>query len=127
MIIYATVEDFEARYGEQTEIEQEQITVLLRDASAAIIAAGGKQFDLADWEEDLYTSVCCAIVHRVTISPAGAGISQTSQSAGGYSESFSYVNPTGDIYITNSELKRLGLKKQAIGTIPPKIHRFHHD
>ena len=44
-------------------------------------------------------------------------MTQFSQSAGGYSVSGSFLIPGGGLFIKNSELARLGLKKQRIGAI----------
>lgn len=46
-------------------------------------------------------------------------MSQVSESALGYSWSGSYLVPGGGLFIKNSELKRLGLRKQRIGVIEP--------
>ena len=42
---------------------------------------------------------------------------QTSESAMGYSWSGTYLVPGGGLFIKDSELKRLGLKKQRYGVI----------
>ncbi|HAP14771.1 MAG TPA: hypothetical protein DCR07_01535, partial [Lactococcus sp.] len=42
-------------------------------------------------------------------------MTQTTESALGYSFSGSYLVPGGGLFIKDSELKRLGLKKQRIG------------
>lgn len=44
-------------------------------------------------------------------------MSQFSQSAGGYVASGTYLVPGGGIFIKNSELARLGLKRQRIGVL----------
>ena len=44
-------------------------------------------------------------------------MTQMSQAAGGYSVSGSFLIPGGGLFIKNSELARLGLKKQRIGAI----------
>lgn len=44
-------------------------------------------------------------------------VSQYSESGMGYSVSGTYLNPGGELFIKNSELARLGLKKQKIGVI----------
>ena len=41
-----------------------------------------------------------------------AGISQSSQTAGPFTESLTYANPAGDLYLTNAERTSLGLKRQ---------------
>lgn len=44
-------------------------------------------------------------------------MTQTTESALGYSVSGSYLVPGGGLFIKNSELSRLGLKKQRFGVI----------
>nr|DAV97122.1 MAG TPA: hypothetical protein [Caudoviricetes sp.] len=54
--------------------------------------------------------VCVAMVARAVNAPgAMAGITQQSETAGPYSSSFTFANPTGDLYLGRSDLKRLGL------------------
>ena len=38
-----------------------------------------------------------------------AGVSQHTETAGSYSESISYSNPAGDLYLTSAEKKSLGV------------------
>jgi len=47
----------------------------------------------------------------------GEPLSQFSQSALGYTVSGTYLTPGGGIFIKNSELQRLGLKRQRYGVI----------
>ena len=42
---------------------------------------------------------------------------QGTESALGYSQSFSYLVPGGGLFIKNSELNRLGLRRQRYGVI----------
>ena len=45
---------------------------------------------------DALVFVCCNIAHRTVQASADAyGVTQYSQGAGGYSESFTYANPSG--------------------------------
>nr|DAG59926.1 MAG TPA: hypothetical protein [Caudoviricetes sp.] len=54
--------------------------------------------------------VCAAMVARAVNAPgAMAGITQQSQATGPYSSSVTFANPTGDLYLGRSDLKRLGL------------------
>ena len=53
--------------------------------------------------------MACAIVKRAMLASDDiAGVTQHSQTAGYYSESFSYSNPDGDLYLTRSEKESLG-------------------
>lgn len=44
---------------------------------------------------------------------------QYSQGAGGYTASVSYGSALGEMYLGKTELKRLGLHDQRIGTLQP--------
>ena len=44
-------------------------------------------------------------------------LSQFSESGMGYTVSGTFLNPGGGLFITDKELKRLGLKRQKIGVI----------
>ncbi|WP_368384964.1 phage Gp19/Gp15/Gp42 family protein [Streptococcus dysgalactiae] len=63
-------------------------------------------------------SVTVDIVARTLMtSTQGEPMAQESQSALGYTWSGSYLVPGGGLFIKDSELKRLGLKKQRYGGI----------
>lgn len=63
-------------------------------------------------------SVCVDVVARTLMTSTNQEpMTQMSQAAGGYSMSGSFLIPGGGLFIKNSELARLGLKKQRIGAI----------
>lgn len=63
-------------------------------------------------------SVTVDVVARVLMtSTTNEPMTQFSQSALGYSVSGTYLVPGGGLFIKKSELSRLGLRKQKIGTI----------
>lgn len=63
-------------------------------------------------------SVTVDVVARVLMtSTTNEPMTQFSQSALGYSMSGTYLVPGGGLFIKKSELSRLGLRKQKIGTI----------
>lgn len=119
----ATVEDYAARYGEPGD--RERAAVLLDDADSLLLAAyedaigeyaEGKcpAFDRAR------TAVTCLIVNRVLSAPAAmAGATQYSQGAGGYTASVTYGSALGEMYLGKSDLKRLGLMGQRLGSLTP--------
>lgn len=116
MAAFATVDDYEARQGELSEADRARCEALLEDASAAMrsrfrsfygcaFAAG-----LSESFDDNAKAVCVALVARSLCVPdALAGVTQFSQTTGPYSASASYSNPTGDLFLTKSDLKALGL------------------
>lgn len=123
---FATVDNVATYTGKvYTEAEQARITALLSDASDYIRAKAktmGKDIDYMIAENSTLPAVakmvCINMVIRV-LDATNAGtsslLSQESQSANGYSWSGTYVNPGAKLYMSNAELKDLGLLKQKAG------------
>nr|WP_236023770.1 Gp19/Gp15/Gp42 family protein [Bifidobacterium miconis] len=61
--------------------------------------------------------VCCAMVKRAMLNRDVAGVTQGTQTANGFTESYSYSNPDGDLYLTKSELRSLGCGVQRMWSI----------
>ena len=124
MTPFATVEDYEARYG---EVEDEaRVTALLQDATNIIASQPGfcdKNRDETWW--GVLETVACAVVHRSLMSGAYAGFSNVSQGAGGYTESVAVYNPGGDLYLTRNEKKALGIGGARIGSVAPAIDGWY--
>lgn len=120
---FATAEDYEARYGAPSDAVR--VGVLLQDASDLMLAAYEDR--LGQYEEGACpafdrsaTSVCCLLVNRVLTAPAAmAGATQYSQGASGYTASVTYGSALGEMYLGKSDLKRLGLSGQALGSLSP--------
>lgn len=67
--------------------------------------------------------VCCNIVRRVLAVDVNMPYAnQHTQSAVGYSESFTYANPSGDMYMTKAEKQMLGINGGRVRAIRPAIH-----
>lgn len=106
---FATPADLAARWHALTGEESERAGALLADASDLIRTV------CADWDtrpEPTLTRVACQMVKRAMVGMELAGVSQTSQTSGPFSESFSYSNPDGDLYLTASERRSLGVGRQ---------------
>lgn len=119
---YATVSDIESRWRALSQDEQSRASVLIDDASAMLTALVNVDSD--DQEQaQLLKQVCCSMVIRaMSATEADAfGASQMSMTAGPYSQSWSYSNPTGDMYLTKLEKRLLGITSGYIGTIEPRI------
>lgn len=111
---FATVADYEARYGKPCD--EGRVAVLLEDASAALLSEYERHMGAPYREGDLSSfdraapGVACAMVHRaVDVPDAFSGASQYSQGAGGYTASVTLSNPAGDLYLGRADLRRLGL------------------
>lgn len=116
---YATVAELEARYGELTDERQEQAAVLLDDAAVLIDAMA----TVDEAHEAAAKVVSCAMVNRALSAHESEmyGITQQTMTAGSYSQSMSYVNPSGDLYLTSAERAMLGIGGGYIGSIRPRI------
>lgn len=127
MSAFATVEDYERRYGAVNDCER--LEVLLEDASNYLKALYLEEWgcDFSDADDEVFETnapaVVCGIVSRTLNTPAGLeGVSQATQGAGSYSASYTFANPTGDFYLTKTDKTRLGFSARSmIGTIPPML------
>lgn len=121
---FATLVDYESRYGKVAEADGGRVEALLSDASDMLLTAyesrwgAYKAGDHAAFDRSA-RSVACAIVSRAVNTPLGlAGATQLSQSAGGiYNASVTFANPTAELWVGKSDLKRLGLAGTRIGSI----------
>ena len=127
MFVYATINDLEQRYRTLVGSEVAKAEALLTDATAFLIAEFKRNDidpDPDTWDEaykQAVIAVVCAMVKRSIISSETGDIQSESASVGVYSQSFTYANPTGDLYLKESERRLLGiqLNKQVITTIFP--------
>lgn len=122
----ATVTDLASRWKVLDNEEQSRATTLLLDATAFIRAAlsnsGVSIDDTDEVQAAVLTAVTCNIVKRAMQTPVDQPpLSGFTQSAGVYSEAQTYVNPSGDMYLTANEKKWLGIGAARIGTIAPMI------
>lgn len=115
---YATVGDLEARWRKLSESERTRAGTLLDDAAAILDAELARcGADPADLEAAL-RYVSCQMVRRTMAAggagPMGAGapgdVSQWSRTSGPFSESFSFANPSGDMYLTSADRRLLGVQ-----------------
>lgn len=125
---FADVSDLESRWRELSTEEEARANVLLGDASAMLSAL--VTVDNSDYEQsELLKMVCCDMVIRAMSATASDafGVSQTSMTAGPYTQSFSYSNPSGDMYLTKLEKRLLGITTSYIGSIRPMMAGDHDD
>ncbi len=124
--VYATIDDVQALGRTLTANEQEKVPQLLEIASALLRAEAKKRgYDLdqmiaGDPDKGLIAKILT--VNGVVRSLNAAGDSspaatQGSQSAMGYSVSYTYLNAGQDIYFLKNELKELGLMRQKCGVL----------
>ena len=122
---FATVEDLDTLWRNVEEHEIGRSEELLKTVSHVLRVEAkkvNKDLDLLVKEDESYSylvkSVVVDIVARTLMTSTNQEpMTQYSESALGYSVSGSFLVPGGGLFIKDSELKRLGLKKQRYGII----------
>lgn len=124
MADFATVDDVAALWRALSTAESTRATALLPVVSDSLRLEAtkvGKDLD-AMAEDSAYAnvlkSVTVDIIARTLMTATDQEpMTQTSESALGYSWSGSFLVPGGGLFIKNNELARLGLRKQRYGVI----------
>lgn len=126
MADFATIDDVNTIWRQLKADEVERAKMLLSIVSDSLREEAdkvGKNLDRMIEEKPPYfknvvKSVTVDIVARTLMTSTDQEpMTQTTESALGYSFSGSYLVPGGGLFIKNSELSRLGLKKQRYGVI----------
>lgn len=128
---FATVADLTALFRALTPAETERAQVLLPIISDTLREEAfkvGKDLDQMIVERASFASVvksvCVDVAGRCLMTPTdGAPMTQQSQSALGYTVSGTFLVPGGGMFIKNSELARLGLRRQQVGVFDPYAKR----
>ena len=124
---FATVDDLTALWRPMNVEEQKRAAALLPIVSASLRMEAvkvGKDLDhmikVNPSLSIVAKSVTVDVVARTLMtSTTQEPMTQYSESAGGYSASGTFLVPGGGLFIKNSELARLGLKRQRYGVIEP--------
>lgn len=122
---FATVDDLNQLWRKMSAEEEERAKALLPIVSDSLREEAykvGKDLDQMIKERSSLSSVVKSVTVDVVArtlmtSTDSEPMSQESQSALGYTWSGTYLIPGGGLFIKNSELARLGLKRQQIGVI----------
>lgn len=125
MADFATIADITSLWRTLTFDEETRATALLEVVSDSLREEAkkvGKDLDALVADSPTYAnvvkSVTVDVVARTLLtSTENEPMTQTSESALGYSWSGSYLVPGGGLFIKNSELSRLGFRKQRYGVI----------
>lgn len=117
---FATATQLADRWRPLTEAETPRAEALLLDASQMILDEDtrGVLDDLTAPTQTLI-SITCSMVIRAMASGIDAGppVSQYGYGSGPINEQRTYANPTGDLYLTKSERRRLGFSRQRAGGV----------
>ena len=125
MATFATTEDVDKLWRELKPDELVRATELLGVVSDSLrveAAKVGKDLDKMVADNEPYAtvvkSVTVDVVSRTLMTSTDQEpMTQSTESALGYSWSGSYLVPGGGLFIKNSELSRLGLRRQRYGVI----------
>lgn len=125
---YADVSDLESRWRDLSADEEAKAAVLLDDASAMLDSLVDVNQD-DEQQAQMLKIVCCNMVQRSMSATESDlyGVTQASMSAVGFSQSMSYSNPTGDMYLTRYEKRLLGINAGYITSIRPMMAGEHDD
>lgn len=127
MANFATIEDIEKLWRNLKPAERERAEGLLEIVSDSLRVEAdkvGKNLDELAADRDAYASVLKSVTVDVVArtlmtSTDQEPMTQMTESALGYSYSGSFLVPGGGLFIKDTELKRLGLKRQRYGVIDP--------
>lgn len=122
---FATVDDLKKLWRTLKFDEEKRAEALLEVVSHSLRVEArkiGKDLDILVSEDSSYASVLKSVTVDVVArtlmtSTEQEPMTQFAESALGYSVSGSFLVPGGGLFIKDSELKRLGLKKQRYGVI----------
>lgn len=125
MTTFATVEDLETLWRSLKYDERKRAEALLKIVSDSLREEAkkvSKDLDKMVLDSPSYKSVVKSVTVDVVArtlmtSTDQEPMTQMAESAMGYSFSGSYLVPGGGLFIKESELKRLGFKKQRYGVI----------
>lgn len=124
MAAYATYKELEARWRTLETEEQTRADQKLLDASLIIDAEcrqAGIVIDVKDETTAATLSlIACEMVKRAMVAPVDqAAVSQQGITVGEFSGSLTFANPSGDLYLTKAEKRRLGIGNQRASFIHP--------
>lgn len=125
MADFATIQDIIDLWRPMTPAETDRAYALLPVVSDTLREEArrvGKDLDKMVLESETYANVVRSVVvdivsRTLLTSTENEPMTQTSESALGYSFQGSFLVPGGGLFIKKSELARLGLRKQRYGVI----------
>lgn len=125
MDTFASLDDLELRWRTLTPAERKSAQARLEDATAFIAGRlakrGVKVYPSDEVQSRNLRWVTCNVAMR-TLKPvfdgdAGNPYTQKTVTAGVFSQTYMYTNPSGDLYLTRDERSMLGLSGGRYGTV----------
>lgn len=106
-IPFATVDELKARWPDFPAGSEATAEVMLEDASQFILDVCPTAVKAS---EATRRRIVCSVVRRAmqAASAGQVGVSQGSETAGPFSQSWTAANPNGDFFLTKQEQKALG-------------------
>ena len=125
MTAFASVADYTARYGAPSD--PDRCRVLLDDAGAFLEGELLRSGIEVDEDEELQESnlkrISCRLVSSMLDTADGmSGVSQSSMTAGPFTNSWTFSNPTGAFKLLQSERRSLGVGGVRAGSVAPLVH-----
>lgn len=121
---FATYQDLVLRFPD-IGLDEFRANILLGDASVMIareMARSGVCINDGDeYQLEDLKIVTCHVVRRSVLSEADGPYTQMTDTAGPYTQSRTLANPTGDMYLTARERKRLGIASGHLHSLRVKI------
>lgn len=122
---FASIDDLRVLWRNLSQEEEERAKALLvvvsdnirEEAVKVGVDVDSKAEDSKSYANVLKSVVVDVVARTLMTATSGEPMIQESQAALGYSWSGTYLVPGGGLFIKNSELKKLGLKKQRYGVI----------
>ena len=115
---FATSSDLEQRwraFGEMPSEDRELADTLLSDASQII------RDECPRWRETSPLTrkiIACEMVKDVlSQSDDAIGVSQSTETAGSFSQTYQYANPSGRLYLTSAQKRRLLKGRQTMWSV----------
>lgn len=107
---FATVEQLEAGWHALLDDERARAAVLLERATRMIKAQCPRWEQAEERNPGICADVCCAMVMRAMASSGfdvPDGVKQMSQTTGSFSDSYTFDNPGGNLYLRDEERRAL--------------------
>lgn len=120
---YATVDDVQERRVQQLTDEECALAAVLLDDAAVLIDSVAT---IGQGDEVLLArarTVSCNMVNRALLASASDayGVSNASYTLGPFTQSATFSNPSGDLYLTATEKRMLGAGGTAIGSMRAQV------
>lgn len=123
MAQYATVQDYESRYGPLSESEAARIGVKLSDASLKVDALVTRYSIEADAKADVLKAMACEYVHYQMQFAVGSNVSSVMHQAGSFMESYNIRSELGfDKWARRYFGDALGIAGGMASTVKVAIH-----